>query len=136
MGRSLSQIINSLPKERRQKILARSQELKNDVISLRELRTVAGKAQAKVAETLHISQPSVSKIENQTDMYLSTLTNYVQAIGGELKLTVFLPSIGTYEIKSIGELANPSGAKENLAPKRILKSKKQSGASRTLRTMG
>ena len=40
---------------------------------------------------LNIKQPSVSKIEKQADMYLSTLRSYVQAIGGALELVVTLP---------------------------------------------
>ncbi|MFD0389282.1 hypothetical protein ACFQ4K_18240 [Tistrella bauzanensis] len=41
--------------------------------SLGELRRAVGKAQTDIASTLKIKQPSVSKIEKQTDMYLSTL---------------------------------------------------------------
>jgi transcriptional regulator with XRE-family HTH domain len=52
------------------------------VEGLRELRKIAGKAQAEIAMALNIKQPSVSKIEKQTDMYLSTLRSYVEAIGG------------------------------------------------------
>jgi DNA-binding XRE family transcriptional regulator len=63
---------------------------KREVKSLRELRLIAGKSQADVAAELQITQPSVSKIEKQDDMYLSTLRAYVQAIGGELELVVKL----------------------------------------------
>jgi hypothetical protein len=66
----------------------RHQELKRKVASLRELRLIAGKAQADVATALQIKQPSVSKIETQVDMYLSTLRAYVEAIGGELELVI------------------------------------------------
>lgn len=38
-----------------------------------------------------LSQPFVSKIEKQTDMYLSTLRKYIEAIGGKLELVVKLP---------------------------------------------
>ncbi|HNX98890.1 MAG TPA: XRE family transcriptional regulator, partial [Candidatus Aminicenantes bacterium] len=41
-----------------------------------------------IASVLNIKQPSVSQIERQTDMYLSTLRSYVEAVGGELELTV------------------------------------------------
>lgn len=61
------------------------------VEGLRELRQSAGKAQADIASALNITQPSVSKIERQADMHLSTLRNYVEAVGGELELTVRLP---------------------------------------------
>jgi len=75
---------------RRQRSSTHPQQLTQDVKSLRELRVIAGKAQADVAAALRIKQPSVSKIENQVDMYLSTLRAYVEAIGGELELVVRL----------------------------------------------
>lgn len=71
---------------------------------LRELRQTAGKAQADVAAALSITQPSVSKIERQTDMHLSTLRNYVEAVGGELELTVRLPKRPALRIQLLGDL--------------------------------
>jgi len=68
----------------------RHQERKQEAKSLRELRLIAGKTQADVATALQIKQPSVSKIEKQDDMCLSTLRAYVEAIGGELELVVRL----------------------------------------------
>ena len=50
---------------------------------LRELRQIAGKAQADIATALKIKQPSVSKIEKQADMYLSTLPSYVEAANSD-----------------------------------------------------
>ena len=91
MGRTVDQVIAELPPERRERVDARYRELKQEVEGLRELREIAGKAQLDVAAALHIKQPSVSKIEKQTDMYLSTLRNYIEAVGGKLELTVKLP---------------------------------------------
>ncbi|RUX29313.1 DNA-binding protein [Mesorhizobium sp. M2A.F.Ca.ET.042.01.1.1] len=71
---------------------------------LRELRQIAGKAQADIATALKIKQPSVSKIEKQTDMYLSTLRSYVEAVGGTLELTVKLPKRPALRIHHLGEM--------------------------------
>jgi hypothetical protein len=87
MDRAFRRIVSASPPQRRGK---RHQELKREVESLRELRLIAGKAQADVATALQIKQPSVSKIETQVDMYLSTLRAYVEAIGGELELVIRL----------------------------------------------
>ena len=76
MGRNLNQIIADLPPDRQPRIDARYREMKAEVDGLRELRQVAGKAQADIATALNIKQPSVSKIEKQADMYLSTLRSY------------------------------------------------------------
>jgi len=89
MRRPFSQIVPALPaRPRGGKGL---QEIWQEVSGLRELRMTAGKAQADVATALRIKQPSVSKVENQTDMYVSTLRAYVEAIGGRLELIVRLP---------------------------------------------
>src|SRR6266851_7540252 len=108
MGRTLSEVIDAIPKRRRERIDARYRALKDEVESLRELRKAAGKAQADVAATLKIKQPSVSKIEKQTDMYLSTLRSYVEAIGGELDLVVRLPSRRAMHLHRLGEVLSGS----------------------------
>ena len=104
MGRTLNEIIDALPKQRRERIDARYRELKDEVESLSELRKAAGKAQADIAATLKIKQPSVSKIERQTDMYLSTLRSYVEAVGGKLDLVVRLPAHRAIRLHRLGEV--------------------------------
>src|ERR1700680_4778624 len=104
MGRTLSEMIDTLPKQRRERIDARYRELKDEVESLSELRKVAGKVQADIAAVLKIKQPSVSKIEKQTDMYLSTLRSYVEAIGGRLDLVVRLPKRPALRLQHLGDV--------------------------------
>lgn len=104
MARSLNEIIAALPADEQEAIEARYQELKQEVEGLRELRQIAGKAQEDIATALNIKQPSVSKIEKQADMYLSTLRGYVEAIGGELELTVKLPSRPVLHLRSLGDI--------------------------------
>lgn len=75
-----------------------------DVEGLRALRQIAGKGQADVAAALNIKQPSVSKIEKQADMHISTLRSYVEAVGGELELTVRLPKRRAVRIHALGDV--------------------------------
>jgi DNA-directed RNA polymerase specialized sigma24 family protein len=82
-GPNLDDVVAALPEARRARVEARAQELKEQVESLSELRRVAGKAQVEIASALNVKQPSVSKIEKQADMYLSTLRSYVEAVGGQ-----------------------------------------------------
>lgn len=103
MGRSLNDIIAALPAEEQEAINARYQDLKQEVEGLRELRQIAGKAQADIASALNIKQPSVSQIERQTDMYLSTLRSYVEAVGGKLELSVKLPERPALHLQYLGE---------------------------------
>jgi transcriptional regulator with XRE-family HTH domain len=60
---------------------------------LRESRTMT---QAHLAKILGVNQAAVSKLERRTDMYVSTLQDFVKAMGGELKIARF-PE-GTVEI--------------------------------------
>ena len=108
MGRTLSEVIDALPKQRRERVDAQYRKLRDDVESLREIRKVAGKVQADIAAALKIKQPSVSKIEKQTDMYLSTLRSYVEAIGGRLDLVVRLPSRRAMYLNRLGEVLGGS----------------------------
>jgi predicted XRE-type DNA-binding protein len=123
MGRTLKEVMEALPRASQDRIDARYRELKEEVESLRQLREVAGKVQADIAAALKIKQPSVSKIERQADMYLSTLRNYVKAIGGELELVVHLPSRPALHLHHLGDmLAEP---KPNLPPSRAARSTKR-----------
>lgn len=59
-------------------------------IGLHELRRALERSQTDVASTLGVSQSAVSQLENGGDVKLSTLRNYVQGLGGELRvLAVF-----------------------------------------------
>ncbi len=90
MGTNLTDMMRRLPKARRDRIAARAQEIRQEIKGLQSLRKAAIKTPAEIAKTLGVSQPSVAKIERQTDMYLSTLRSYVEATGGKLELVVRL----------------------------------------------
>ena len=72
---------------------------------LAEIRKAIGMTQSELAGSLDIAQGSVSKIENQADMYISTLRKYVQALGGELHLTAQFPDGRKMEIDRLAEWA-------------------------------
>ena len=108
MSKSLDEIIAGLPSEEQAAIEVRYQELKQEVEGLRELREIAGKAQADIATALNVTQPSVSKIEYQADMYLSTLRRHVRAMGGELELVVKLPKHPPLLLRHLGDASGHS----------------------------
>jgi hypothetical protein len=60
-------------------------------MSLSELRTTANLSQQELAANMNKKQPNLSKIERSTDMYVSTLYDFVRAVGGELEIMVNLP---------------------------------------------
>jgi transcriptional regulator with XRE-family HTH domain len=88
--KNLDALLTELSPERRQTV----DELADAMIAvmrLAELREARCVTQAGLAGALHISEPAVSKIENSTDLHLSTLTRYVSALGGTLRLEVIFP---------------------------------------------
>ncbi len=117
MGRTLNEVISGLPKKRQDSIAARYHALKDEVEGLKALRQAAGKAQGKIASSMKISQPSVSKIEKQADMYLSTLRNYVEAVGGDLQLVVRFPKQEPIHLSGFGEIFDQSKP-EDISSKR------------------
>ena len=58
---------------------------------LDKIRKARSLTQVAVAERLQVDQGSVSRIEGRTDMYLSTLREYVEALGGTLELRADFP---------------------------------------------
>ena len=104
MGRTRQEIMAGLPAERRAKIEARAAELHDEVEGLKALRLLTERSQEQIAQSLGVKQPSVAKIEQQTDLYLSTLRRFVEAAGGKLELRVELPGKGVLHLTGLGEL--------------------------------
>ncbi|WP_036839211.1 XRE family transcriptional regulator [Polaromonas sp. CF318] len=70
---------------------------------LHELRQARGLTQRMLAEVLHVEQPSIAKMEKRTDMYMSTLRGFVQAMGGDLVVTAKFPD-GDVRISNFSEI--------------------------------
>lgn len=68
---------------------------------LDELREARAMTQVHLAKILGVNQAAVSKLERRTDMYVSTLQDFVKAMGGELRITARFPE-GTVEINQFG----------------------------------
>lgn len=74
---------------------------------LNELRRRRGLSQAQIAAALEVSQPNVSRIEQEDDLYLSTLARYVAALGGSLEVRAVFPDTG--ETVTLLRDPDPSG---------------------------
>ncbi len=83
--RKFRELLNEMPPERRRRIRDRVRKSLASM-PLRELRKAQRMTQAKVASALGVNQGEVSKIEHRTDVYLSTLAEYVEALGGRLEI--------------------------------------------------
>lgn len=91
MAKPFRRLIEDLPAERRERIEADTQALIQEYELLKALRQDRRVSQEQLAELMGIRQASVSKIENQEDMRLSTLRKYIEALGGELEIRVHFP---------------------------------------------
>ncbi|WP_419826143.1 XRE family transcriptional regulator [Sphingomonas sp.] len=98
----MKQIKAAMTPEDRAKVEARTAELIAEVEGLKAFRVLAERSQEQIAESLGIKQPSVHKIEKQTDLYLSTLRRFVEAAGGSLELRVELPGKGVLHLTGVG----------------------------------
>ncbi len=91
MGTPLRSKIASLSPQRQSNIQAMADELIAEEMTLRAVRQARQLTQAQVAKQLNIGQEAVSRIESRADLHLSTLTQAIQAMGGELELVVKFP---------------------------------------------
>ena len=105
MPRTHQDIIAALPPERRARIEAKAVDLHREVEGLKALRLLAERSQEQIAQALGVKQPSVLKMERQTDLYLSTLRRFVEAAGGTLEVRVELPGKGVLRLTGVGDLS-------------------------------
>lgn len=106
MGRTIDEVIESLPADRRVKVEARVASLIAEELSLQHLRKAMRLTQAQLAERLGVRQDTIARLEQRADMLLSTLQSYVEAMGGRLSLIAELPNRPPVRIKTFRTLAS------------------------------
>ncbi len=99
MARSLEQVLAALPAKRRAKVAKRAAEL----ATLKDLRQAVERTQEDLAAELGVGQDTISRLEQRSDMLLSTLKRYVEAMGGKLNLVAEFPNRPPLVIDHIGE---------------------------------
>ena len=72
-------------------------------MALDELRQAREMTQVHLAKILRVNQAAVSKMERRADMYVTTLQDFIKAMGGELKIIAQFPE-GTVEIRQFKEV--------------------------------
>jgi len=75
-----------------------------DELTLRDLRKAQDLTQKRMAELLGIGQDNVSRLESRSDMLLSTLRSYIDAMGGSLELIVRFPDRPAVALSSLFRL--------------------------------
>jgi transcriptional regulator with XRE-family HTH domain len=90
--------------ERRARVEERVRKALQEM-ALDELRSARRLTQTELAEVLRVDQGSISKLERRTDMYISTLRRYVEAMGGSLQIRAVFPD-GEVQITQFQEEAS------------------------------
>ncbi len=88
MAKRLEQMMADLPQARRTAIETRAGEL----ATLKDLRQAAKQTQQDLAAALGVGQDTISRLEKRSDMLLSTMRRYVEAMGGSLELVAQFPN--------------------------------------------
>lgn len=100
--RPFRELTEDFTPERRARVAARKQEL-CAAMALGELRRARRLTQAELAKVLDVGQPAIAKLERRTDMYVSTLRSYIEALGGRLRVTAEFPE-GEVSITTLSEI--------------------------------
>jgi DNA-binding XRE family transcriptional regulator len=116
MAKRFKDLRARMPVEGQARAHARARQMLAE-LPLQELRQARQMSQEKLADILGGKQASVSKLEHRTDMYVSTLRSYIEAMGGELEIVARFPD-GDVRIKQFTDLDQepPQGGKTT--PKR------------------
>lgn len=91
MNKTLDRKLSELTPSRRKRVEERAAELIAEEMSLRELRKAHRLTQKRMAGKLGIGQDGVSRLEQRSDLLISTLRGYVEAMGGSLSIVAKFP---------------------------------------------
>lgn len=89
---TLEEFTKDFTPEERAKLAARTAELIEQELTLRDLRRARQLTQERMAELMGVEQENVSRLERRADLLLSTLSSYVAAMGGKLRLIAEFPN--------------------------------------------
>ena len=107
MAKPYKELRAKMPAAARKRADARANVLMQEM-PLYELRQARQLSQEQLARELHVRQANVSKIERRTDVYISTLRSYVEAMGGKLEITAKFPQ-GAVKIKQFETIDKKAG---------------------------
>ncbi len=103
MMATLKDKLGALDAPRRARIEAEADRLHAEYLTLQELRKAKALTQTQLAGALGVRQATVAKYERQSDLLISTLAGYVEAMGGKLKLVVEFPDRPPITLEKLGE---------------------------------
>jgi len=90
MGRNFKELEAKMSPESQARVAARV-KAQLALMPLRQIRNARRLTQTRLAELLEMDQGNISKLEQRTDMDISTLRSYVEAMGGALEIRAVFP---------------------------------------------
>ena len=99
---SFSDLKKSLSAKSQKQVEKKISKLRLEM-ALAELRRAMSLTQTDLAGSLHIKQAALARLENRTDMYISSLRKYIAALGGELDIVARFPD-GEVHIQKLHDL--------------------------------
>jgi transcriptional regulator with XRE-family HTH domain len=115
--------------EQQERIKARSRELIAEAFTVQELRKAQKLTQQALAKRLGVKQESISNLEARSDMLISTLRGYVEAMGGKLELIVSFPGRPSVSLEELAE--GPAVRRRKPAKRAVKKPGKPAGTKST-----
>lgn len=101
MVKKLENVLNELAPERHAKVNRRAAQL----ATLKDLRHASTQTQQELAQALGVRQDTISRLEKRSDMLLSTMRRYVEAMGGRLDLVASFPNRPSVTIDHLADVS-------------------------------
>lgn len=108
MAKSFTELEKKMSLKAQAKAKKRAHELLAEM-PIHELRRARELSQERIAEILDTQQANISQIERRTDMYISTLRSYIEAMGGQLLIIAHFPE-GDVAINQFTEIGDRKAA--------------------------
>ena len=122
MTRTLSEVMASLPAGRRARIEAETARMAGEIMTLQQVRKAFNLTQNTIAKALDMEQESISRIERRADLLLSTLRDYIGAMGGSLKLIAEFPDHPAIQIETLMDLSGEAPASGKTGRRKLQRS--------------
>ncbi len=105
MAHKFEKLEKKMDSKRVKQAKAKAKDIMAEML-LAEIRKEAGITQEDLAKTIGVKQPSLSKLESQDDMQISTLQRLIQSLGGQLELIAHMPGgdIRISQFKTTGKI--------------------------------
>jgi transcriptional regulator with XRE-family HTH domain len=101
--KTLANYITKLPSAERAAI-AEGARQKITALRLQQVREAAGLTQEQVAHRMGVTQASLSRMEHRPDVKLSNIRRYIEAVGGQLEVSIVMPGRAARRMASVGKL--------------------------------